>query len=475
MTTDYDLVIIGNTPEGIYAALIAAHLKARVALVQQPSQSQIDGSETIFRSRFTYITHLSQQVRLISSNPLDFSQKSVTTWGEEVKKILAEEKSLAILSAHGVDVILGCGEMVRLPQLGVVIGNRKLRSHAYLLATGSMGKPSTITDLETVGYLTPEKLWYQDKLSFLPQKLVIISATPLGIELAQNLTRIGKKITLVMEGSSILPNEDPEIIKYLQAQLEAEGIEILLDSPVTQAKYIDGKKWLQAGDHAIESEEIILVDSPQPHQEGLNLEGVGIECTARGIKVNQKLQTTNPKIYACGSLLGGYSDIHLATYEAEIAVKNALFIPWFKVNYRHIPYVLLTNPPLARVGMTVSQAQQNYGNKVTILEQQFKTIAQSRILGETTGLCRIVVHNNGEVLGAYIFGAEAGELINLIAFAIKEKLKISKLANLVCPFTTFSEIINKTALQWNQERLEQQKILNNCLKTWLIWRRKWFS
>jgi pyruvate/2-oxoglutarate dehydrogenase complex dihydrolipoamide dehydrogenase (E3) component len=474
MTADYDLVVIGDSPEGIYAASIAASLKARVALVKQPSQGQVEWSETIFRSRFAHINRLSRQLELIYGQSLDFPRAMVTDWGREVRQILAERESPAWLCALGVDVIPESGEMVRLPALALAAGSRKLYSQAYLIATGSTINPQPRADLEAVGYLTPDRLWQGDKLAFMPDNLTIIAGTPLGVELAQNLRRIGKKVTLVIENESPLNREEAEIVKLLYAQLEAEGIEILTSS-VTQVKRIGGKKWLQAGERAIESDEIILAPQLQPNIKGLNLAGVGVKFTEKGVQVNHKLQTTNPKIYACGSVIGGYSYPHLAQYEADIAVKNALFIPLFKVNYGHLPYVFLTDPPLARVGMTENQAKKYYRGKTSQVQQGFSSIIQAQILGETTGLCKIVLHKNGDILGASILGAEAGESINIIALAMKQKIKISKLTDLFSPASTFAQLVSQTALKWKREQFKQQKTLNHWLENWLIWRRIWLS
>lgn len=471
MKFDYDLVIIGSTEEAIYAALMAVHLKARVALVEQPSEGQIAVSETIFRRRFSHVNRLYQQLKLINSQTREFPLESLIDWSEEVKQIAKEQQSAAILSAYGVDVIPDSGEMVRLPQLAFVVGSRKLRSRNYLLATGSIYAPISKPELEAVSYLQYNHLWHPDKLRHLPENLAIISETVLGIELAQNLNYIGKKVTLITDNKSILPREDPEIVRYLQSQLEAEGINILTNSSLKQIKYIEGEKWLQVGDKAISFAEIILVNKSQANIEKLNLQGVGVELIDKKIKVNQKMQTSNPRIYACGSVLGGDSEISIAQYEAQIAVKNSLFIPFFKVKYNHLPSVIFTNPPLAKVGMTENQAKAYYREKVTIIQQPLTTIMQTQILGESTGLCKIILHENGDILGAYIFGAEAGELINILALAIQQGIKINKLADLFPPYSSLSKIISNTALKWRQQKWKQAKILTHWLENWLIWRR----
>ncbi|ACK69179.1 pyridine nucleotide-disulphide oxidoreductase dimerisation region [Gloeothece citriformis PCC 7424] len=476
MTNDYDLVVIGSTPEAIYAASRAAYLKARVALVLQPIEGHLDSAEAIYSRRFTHVTHLFNQFKEIYPENLQLSLPltRVTHWGKEVNTILAEINSPAYLSALGIDVIIGSGELVKLPQQAVVVEGRKLRSQAYLLATGANLITSQIEGLEEVGYLTTRDLWHPDKLEFLPHHLAIVGQSPIGIELAQNLNRLGKDVTLIIEDQQFLPHEDSETAMVLQAILESEGIKIYTQNPVTQVRRIEGKKWLQVGNYGIESDEIIIATQPYPNWDGLNLEGVGVEIRENRILVNEKLQTTNPRIYACGSLIGGYNFSHIAQYEAQIALKNALFFPRFKVNYSTIPYGIFTDPSLARVGMTEAQAKQCYQD-IKIIKQPFKNISQSQILGETIGFCKLVVRKNGEILGGHIIGSQAEELIGAIALAMQQKIKIGKLIDLVYPYPSLSEILHQIAVEWQLEHLRKNKRLQNWLENWFIWRRCWFS
>lgn len=466
MSTDYDLIVIGGTLEGIYAAIEAAYFKARVALVEQPFPGLLEVSEEIYNRAF------SQATRFFKKNTA-FDLTKVHFCASEVISILKEQNSLAILAALGVDIISGSGEFCRLPQEAFIVNNRRLRSRAYLIATGSYPIVPEIEGLEATSYLTTADIWQQDRLELLPNNLIIIGSCPSGIELAQNLRRIGKNITLVTENNRILLKEELEVSLLIQAILEAEGIKIYTQSPVIQVKKIGDKKWLQIGNRGIEVDEIILASQRNPNINALNLEGVGVQIGQQGIEVNQKLQTTNPRIYACGNVASVYNNTYLAQYEAHIAVKNALFLPLFKVNYSSVPWVLFTNPPLARVGITEAQARMLYGDKIFVTQQYFKTVAQAQILGETTGFCKLIIRGNGEILGAHIIGSEAGELITTIALAIKNKIKIQKITNEVYPSLTLSAIIKQSAIQWRHQQVKRNKRWQNCLENLFLWRRNW--
>lgn len=496
MTVEYDLIIIGGSRAGIYAALTAAYLKARVALVvSQNIYSKSLENSLIYNRTFTEIGNTIQQIRNAPQFGIKFPTSDITEkeqipsvklsdameWAEAVVANCAEQISLVMLASLGVDVISGDGEFCRLPHFGFVVNNRRLRSRSYLIVTGNRPKIPDINGLATVGYVTPIDIWQKwsngdgerNSLSGLPNRWVVIGGSNLGIELAQTLARLDCQVTLVITESHILPEEDLEASGLIQAQLEAEGIRILTQSPVTQVREIEGAKWIQAGNRAIEADRILLAIGQDPNVAGLNLEGVGVKFSQTGLVLNDKLQTTNPRIYACGDLVGGGYGANIAQYQAGIALKNALFAPLFKVNYRGIPRTVFTQPQLAGVGLTEEEARQNYGKNVLVVRQYYKNLDKGQILGETTGFCKFVIRQNGEILGASIVGVEASELIGVIALSIQHKVKVGDIADLAQVSPTFAEMLQKTALEWRRQRLQRNQTLQNLLEGFFNWRRGW--
>ncbi|MEM8777974.1 MAG: NAD(P)/FAD-dependent oxidoreductase [Cyanobacteria bacterium P01_G01_bin.49] len=473
MSLDYDLVIIGNTLEALYAALQAIKLKARVALVLGEAES--NSYTEIDRYTFSHFTYFDQhwqnltqrEINCQSVSSLKISQ--IKQWTEQVKRDLKEYDSPAKLAILGVDVINESGEFCRLPQLGFVLKNRVLRSRRYLLAMGSISSIPNIQGLSDIGYLTLETL----EIDKLPNQLIVFSQNPVGIEIAQHLNNLGKQITLVVSESNILPHEDRDTVQLIQAKLEAEGINLFLNSPITQIKKIEDKKWIQAGNQAIEADEIILATQPRPKIQVLNIEGVKVKVDFNRIIVNHKLQTTNPKIYACGSVLGGYNLYNMAQYEAKIAVKNMILLPIFQVNYQHHPFQMFINPCFSRVGLTETQAKQQYDDEIIVIKQNYKSLAKAQILDETTGFCKIITRRNGTILGGHVIGNNSDELINLVAFAIQNNIKIQQLSQLFPCHLTSSEILFQLSEKWQYQKFQDKKFLNSCLETLLFWRRKW--
>jgi pyruvate/2-oxoglutarate dehydrogenase complex dihydrolipoamide dehydrogenase (E3) component len=250
-------------------------------------------------------------------------------------------------------------------------------------------------------------------------------------------------------------------------------VRILTATEVTQARVIEGKKWIQAGDLAIEAEEIFLAAGRRPNFKSLNLEATGVQLNNRGLILNDKLQTTNPRIYAIGDIAGGYPFPHIANSEALVAVKNAVFLPMFQIDYRGIPWAIFSDPQLARVGLTQAQAIRRFGDDIIVGMEYFKNVETAQMCGEITGFCKIVGRRNGEILGATIVGPHAAELIHVIALAVRQGMKVEAIAELPYIWPTFSEINGQTAAAWQLQRFRSHTFMRNLWENLFHWRRYW--
>ncbi|HEY9769369.1 MAG TPA: NAD(P)/FAD-dependent oxidoreductase [Coleofasciculaceae cyanobacterium] len=485
MAVDYDLVIIGSSWAGVYAAQKAVRLQARIALVTQCDDLFLP-NDTLINHSISEIGRLNYQ---LANNPFitasetlsDISLSQASDWAKGINYVMQTgNNALSSLAALGVDVIAGKGEFCRLPQLAFQVAKRKLRSRNFLLATGANFAPQFLDNNNAANdYLTLRQLGDRD-LADLGQNIIVVGSDPLALELAQTLTRFNKKVTLVVKQQRILPKEDLEIALLIQAQLEAEGVKVYTNSVVSQIKAIDEQKWLQAGDRALAADEIIIAGDRQPNIAGLNLAGVDVKYDSQRIYVNQKLQTTNSNIYACGELIGGYCLPNITQSEVDLILKNTLFLPWYKINYYYLPWAVLTQPNLARVGLTQRQANQQYGADIYVIKQYFSNLAQGQILDRTTGVCQLLIKENGEILGCSLVGDRAAELITVIALMIRHKIRLD--SNPMRGLTSFSiptvypsmvEILQRSVDDFYQQKLQRNSRLLDRLITWFSLRKNW--
>jgi len=490
MKLDYDIIIIGDSIAGYEAALYAAQLHAKVALVKSQPTYQLNyvyPLRELSRISHQYLEMMglgicadqpsSTQVLKQLQQPercLISSYQRAIFYAQGMESQFNLINSLDNLATQGVDIIIGRGEFVNSRKPSFRVQGRTLRGSRYLLACGSVTKVPDIENLATTGYVTLTNIWHYLVSTNLPKHWVIIGGLPQSIEIAQTLAHLGCHIDLVLNHPTVLSHLEPEIVELLIAQLEAEGVSIFREQPVTQTTKIKGQKWVQLKDQAIETDEILIANHQQPKIENLNLASPRIKSSSDRLITNDKLQTTNPNIYACGDIIGGYDMENIAKYEAKIAVKNALFFPRHRVNYSAIPWIISTQPIVARVGITELQAKKTYNkNRVLVFKNYFKTTTAGQIKNETTGICKLIVLENGKILGCSIFGQEAEEIINLIGLAIAQNLKIDNLENLAVVYPSCSEILTQTAREWSTKKLHKNHLLQEFLQSFLHFRREW--
>ncbi len=469
MNKDYDLVIIGATMAARAAAIEALKLKARVALVLPASVNlQID----------LYPHALAQIATANRSNQVRLQQPASYPWKYANLALdrLEQQASPALLAAKGVDVVFGNGSFGRLPQLAFNVDNRSLRAGAYLVATGSISECPQIPGLQETGYLAIDRLPTLADLP-IPFRWAIIGEEAIGVELAQTLARLGCEVTLIVETAQLLPYEDPALASLIQTQLEADGVQIYLETPVIAVSRDPDSKIVGLGTDKLAVDEIFIALPDRPLVESFNLKSIGVEYNEKGISIDKKLQTSHARIYACGgvcgNVLGGYRSNSLTEYEAKIATRNALSRRKVKIDYNSyngLPWAVYTDPPLARVGMTITTATNSNRRDLFILEQDFKNSTQAVLTNKTSGLCQIIVSARGRILGAAIVGQNAPELIQPLALAIQHRLNITDLTTFASLSPSYSELIDRTAQEWYE--IDRSQAKTNWLSYLLNWRNK---
>ena len=320
-------------------------------------------------------------------------------------------------------------------------GGQVIRAKRFVLATGSKPAVPMIPGLAELPYLTNESVF---DLASLPAHLLVIGGGPIGIELAQAFRHLGSKVT-VIEAATILARDDPELVEVLRRRLTADGIDLHEGAKVeSAARSGNGVALALAGGSRIEGSDLLVAVGRNPDLAALQLDKAGIETTPKGVAVDARLRTANKRVFAVGDAVGDRQFTHWASYHAGVVIKNALFRLPAKVDVSLCPWVTYASPELAQVGMTEDQARKEHG-EAQVLRARFAENDRARTEADGEGLVKAIVTKRGRILGCGIVGHEAGDLIQLWELAIRKRLKIGAIAEMVAPYPTRGEASKRAA------------------------------
>jgi pyruvate/2-oxoglutarate dehydrogenase complex dihydrolipoamide dehydrogenase (E3) component len=327
----------------------------------------------------------------------------------------------------------------------VVVDATEIAARRFVVATGSSPELPPIAGLDRVPYLTNETVF---DLTTRPEHLIVIGAGAIGLELAQAFRRLGSAVT-VLEAAEPLAHEDKECAAIVLDALAREGITIRSQVAVARVEAAGAKVKVVLGDGgaAIEGSHLLIATGRKANTEGLALDAAGIACDRNGIVVNKGLRTSNWRVYAIGDVAGRGQFTHLANYQAGLVIRNALFRLPVKVNADLVPRVTFTDPELAHVGLTETEARSRR-IAIRVLRWPYHENDRAQSERETAGHIKVVTDLRGKVLGATIVGAAAGELITTWTLAIDRGLNIRALAGMIVPYPTLAEIGKRAAITY---------------------------
>jgi pyruvate/2-oxoglutarate dehydrogenase complex dihydrolipoamide dehydrogenase (E3) component len=465
MAVDYDLVIVGGTAIGREVARHAAQLQARVALVEPDREPA--PTANWFPQAVRNFSHPS----LTNPSLLSVGQLGTTVcqWAHQVAQGLDEENGIPPLLSLGVDGVWGTAEFCNRPVFGVRVGERVLRSRTVLLLLPHHTRLPSIPGLDNTHPLIPEALtdaafWQQP-----PATLAIVGNDGRACELAQALTRCGIAVTLISD-TPLLPDRDAAIALPMQALLEAQGVKVLAPTPIEHCRMDATQRVVQTGFGAIAVDQILVTGTPIPDTASLNLAAAGITLQNGVIPTNRRLQTANPRVYACPS-----DSMTLARQTADSALKNALFFPIFRAPASTtMPQLIATEPPLLCFGLTETQARQRLGDRFQLLQHSLKSLPKAQLRGQTSGLCRLIVQHNGRILGGQILGADAEEWGSLFLLMLHQGIRLSALEHLPFPSPAMAEQGRAIAQAWREQERDRLPWIKNRLDLWFDARRSYF-
>ncbi len=454
----YDLVVIGAGTAGLVVAAGAAGLGIglKVALIER---NLMGGdclnvgcvpSKAIIRSARVVGEMLNADAFGIQSPAqIDIDFPAVMARMRRLRSGISHVDSAQRFSALGVDVFFGTARFTN--NETIEVDNAVLRYKKAVIATGTRALEPEIEGIATAGFLTNETIF---SLVERPQRLAVIGGGPIGCELAQAFGRLGSKVTLFHQNSQLLNKEDKDAAQIVRDVFVRSGIELFLNTQIQRVEKIDAGKVLHfttdGKPQSITVDDILIGTGRVPNIEGLNLAAVGVESDPRqGVKVNDYLQTTNPKIYAAGDICMDWKFTHAADAAARIVIKNTLFSPFglsrTKLSSLVMPWVTYTDPEIAQVGLSAAAAQAQ-GMDVETIEIKFSDVDRAIVDGEENGFLKIIhLKNSDRIVGATIVASHAGEMISEITMAIVNKIGLTKLASVIHPYPTQAEAIKKAA------------------------------
>ena len=318
----------------------------------------------------------------------------------------------------------------------------RVTARKVAVCAGSRAKAPPIPGLAGSGFLTNETIW---SLTELPRRLIVLGAGPIGLELGQAFRRLGSEVAVV-EAVEPLPSEDRDLAAPVLAQLAADGVELFTGRTVDAVERSGEAIAVVSGGHRIEGSHLLVAVGREPVLEGLDLAAADVAHGPRGATLDRQLRsTTNPAVFFLGDAAGREAFTHLAGAHASLFVRRALFAQPVDADALVVPRVTYTDPEVASVGLSETEARRRHGEAVKVLTVPFAGNDRAVAEGDTRGLGKLVLDARGRILGVGIVGRGAGELIHPWALAMTARLKLRAFTDFIAPYPTRGEIHKRLA------------------------------
>ncbi len=467
---DRNLIVIGAGAAGLITSYIAATVRAKVTLIEKAEM----GGDCLNRGCVPSKALI--RAARAASETRDGARFGITSGKVEVDfgKVMAHvRESIRDIEPHdsperyrklGVDVIQG--EAMIVSPWEVEVGGKTLTTRNIVIATGGRPLIPKIPGLDQVDFLSSDTIW---NLETLPKRLVILGGGPIGCELAQAYARLGSDVSLVEMGKQLLGREDGDVAAVVQAALEQDGVDVRLSHKAVEVKA--GASPSLVVEHAEAKTEIPFDALLVAIGRSANVEGFGVDKLDLGLRKNQTIETDEflrtrfPNIYCVGDVTGPFQLTHAGAHQAWYAAVNALFggVKSFRADYRVLPACTFTEPEAARVGLSEADAKEQ-DIEVEVVKYQLSALDRAIAEGATAGFVKVLVApGKDKILGASIVGERAGELIAVLALAMKQDIGLDKIMGTVFAYPTFAEAIKSVAGE-RRKRHQPEKLLRFAVR-----------
>ncbi|MBL9136191.1 MAG: mercuric reductase [Verrucomicrobiales bacterium] len=456
----YDLVVIGAGTAGLVTAAGAATLGARVALVERhlmggdclnfgcvPSKSLLRSAHVAAELRRAG----EFGIRTMPGPEVDFS--AVMERLRRLRAGLAPNDAARRFAGLGVDVFFGEGRFVGAREIEVA--GKRLPFHRAVIATGARAAIPEVPGLTEADPLTNETVF---NLTRLPPRLAVLGGGPVGCELAQAFARLGSKVTLIHKHPRVLDRDDADAAMVVQQALMRDGIQLRLGARLSHVDRRNETRQLHLQDgEVVEADALLVATGRIPNIQDLQLDAADVIHDIRtGVRVDDFLRTSNPRIFACGDVCLSHRFTHAADAAARIVIQNSLFAlgpigrrRWSNVS---MAWCTFTDPELAHTGWTMAEAARR-GVALDTFTQPFEHVDRAITDSDTEGFIRVHTRaGTDRIVGATIVGRGAGDLISEVSLALAAGTGLGRLATVIHPYPTRAEAIRKCGDQFNKRR-----------------------
>jgi pyruvate/2-oxoglutarate dehydrogenase complex dihydrolipoamide dehydrogenase (E3) component len=417
---DYDAIVIGSGQGGSPLAQDLAAAGWRVALVER---GHVGGTcintgctPTKTMVACAQVAHYARNAARwgVQTGAVSVDLPTIVGLKQRVVESFRGGREASIQGTANLDLVRGHARFLDRERLEV--GDRVLRAKRIFVNTGTRPDLGRLDGLDAVPYLTNRTLM---ELTELPEHLLVVGGGYIGLEFGQMFRRFGSQVTIVQRGAQLLPREDEDVAQELRRILEAEGIRVLLEARTGAAEVRDGRIALAVDvggrPETLAGSHLLVATGRRPNTDDLGLDRAGVAVDRQGfVRVNERLETSVPGIWAMGDVKGGPAFTHISYNDYQIIHANLIENRAWTTADRPVPYAVFTDPQLGRVGLTEREARAT-GRRLKIGKVPMDGVARAIERDETAGFMKLVVDGETDrILGATILGSEGGELVQML-------------------------------------------------------------
>jgi dihydrolipoamide dehydrogenase len=451
MPDSYDMVVIGAGPGGYVAAIRAAQLGMKTAIVERDELGGRCLNEACIPAKaMLRAADVLSEVRDgkqfgVSTGDVSFDIAGAGKRRDQVVKTLTGGVG-SLMKKHKIDVLKGQGALTE--SRNVAVDGQEVETQAVVLATGSISLPIPGTEfggrvVDTAG------AWL---LNEQPERLAVAGAGASGAEIASAFGRFGTEVLLLEMLDQVLPLEDAEIAKVVAGELRKQNVKLMTGTKVEEAKPSSKKVEIAYGGERTTVDYLCIAAGRAPDVEGLGLDRAGVKTGERGLlEVDERMRTSAERVYAIGDLVHGPALAHKASEEGIIAVEDAAGRPTHGLSYEDIPAATFCHPQVASFGLTEAEAKERE-DEVVVGRFPMGGVGGPIVYGDRRGMVKIVGSPRyGELLGAHVVGPRATDLIEEMVVAKQLEAGYEEVARTIHPHPTFSEAVmeaNRAVSGW---------------------------